>query len=200
MPTIRKVIAGKRAKVNGSNFENLLKFSAVKKMWTVTRIPDGCKQLGGRRLIRVRTPFDFVFTRWGCSIFVDAKTTRAKTFSRTQITPHQIFHLKEIEQDGFAAGYIVNFSTLNKTVFFSATVLGNLRHQSGLDPEQGIDIGTNEIVLLHLISLDQPLKEHLELLRLKKQACSPESRKIASALLESVACGSEDIDPNKIEP
>jgi hypothetical protein len=204
MAIIKNIVRGKKAKVNGQRFEIFLENSAARKMWTVTRIPDGCRQVGPNKLLRVRTPFDFVFTRWGKAVFADAKSTQTKYFSKSALTPHQIEQLKDIENDGFAAGYIVNFSTLNLVVFFSATLLSEIKTRDSVGPEQGILIGNDEVINLQLIFEDALLKGRLLELQEKKRACSPESlsaaRSALSQTLESVAHDHSSNDPEKPEP
>jgi len=150
MPTIKKVIAGKKAKYSGIRFEEFLKSCAYKQKWEVIQIPSGCRSLGRNKLIRVATPFDFVFAKQGKCLFIDAKSTTAKSFSKSMITPHQALSLSMVEKQGFYAGYIVNFSNLNKIVFFSARHLLETRINESLCYKQGVIIGDSKRIDLDM--------------------------------------------------
>lgn len=93
------------------------------------------------KMIRISTPFDFIFIKGDKVIFTDSKTRKEGFFSHSMITHHQVRVLKEIEGHGHKAGYIVVFSTLSKIVFFSATQLWCLRPGESLKPDDGILLG-----------------------------------------------------------
>lgn len=152
MKTIKRIIAGRQAKRRGESFENLLHGEAYRKGWQVIKIPDGCKQVSAAKTIRVRTPFDFIFVKENKALFIDAKTTKAKSYSTSQLTPHQIKTLSDLDANGFIAGYIINFTELNITAFFSGYDLHWLLKQStSFTPQDGVIIGTNSIIDLEII-------------------------------------------------
>lgn len=148
-------IGGMKAKKRGDAFENLLRGEAQRTRWVIVSIPTGCKVLGKNRFIRVATPFDFVFVKSGYILFADAKTTIGKTFSKSMITKHQVDHLLQIHNEMICAGYIVNFTTLNTTVFFDALTLDSLKAGESLTPNQGIHMGNNSIILLSRVFKEQ---------------------------------------------
>ena len=145
---MNKIIAGKRAKHNGNYFENFLKSCAYRDKWEVLQIPNGCKTLGKNNLIRIPSPFDFVFCKNQKAIFADAKTTERSTFSRSQINVNQSFSLSRLEAQGFIAGYIVRFSKQKEVFFFSAAILSGLKPQESLSPKDGVFIGND--IHIHL--------------------------------------------------
>lgn len=151
MPKLSKVLAGKKAKHAGNVFEHWLKVTALSQRFEVIQIPNGCKTLGKNRLIRVKTPFDMLIAKDREVVFLDAKSCAGKCFSRSAITPHQAFALSGLEGQGFLAGYLVHFTTLNIVSFFSATHLLNLKLNDSLKPEQGIVIGNSKEMNLNLL-------------------------------------------------
>lgn len=151
MAKLLKVIQGKRAKINGDFFENQLHREALNRGYSVIKIPSGCKSLGLGKLIRVATPFDFVFTKSSRVIFIDAKTTKTNTFTNSKVTPHQLSALYEQEKQGICAGYIVHFQNTNKIVFFSATRLKSLSLGQGLKQDDGVLLGIDFKINLDLI-------------------------------------------------
>lgn len=154
MPTIRRVLAGKKSKLNGQMFENLLESSAYRQGWEVIKIPDGCRQIGQGKMIRISSPFDFVMVKKGHCLFIDAKSCIAKSFGNSMITPHQVLKLSRVQACGFLSGYICNFSSLNKVVFFPASQLYGLKHMESLKPEMGVMIGDRENINLNLLVQD----------------------------------------------
>lgn len=151
VPKLGRIIAGKRAKSNGLQFENCLITSANREGWHHIQIPAGCKRVSAKKIIMVRTPFDFVFMKNSHCMFIDAKRTSNKTFQHSQLTVHQIIELKRCEAQGFPAGYIVNFNELNLCVFYSATELSKVTRRASLDPQDGIYVGDNWRVSLNSI-------------------------------------------------
>ena len=59
--SIKRQLGGKKAKRNGQSFERNLIIEASYQDFAHIQIPDGCRQLGFNKLIRVKSPFDFVF-------------------------------------------------------------------------------------------------------------------------------------------
>ena len=96
-------------------------------------------------------------------IFCDAKTTKTKKYNFSAITPHQAYYLKEIEAQGYKSGYIVNFSELGQTVFFSGTQISNLKARTSLSPDEGILLGNNSVINLQRIFEQKPEVLDLEL-------------------------------------
>ncbi len=158
MATIRKIKAGYKAKANGQIFEAFVKSCAQKQGFKVTQIPLGAKQIGGGKLIRVRTDFDFILWKNGFAVALDAKSTTHENFATDSLTSHQVLSLKEIEDQGFIAGYLVYFSELERVVFYSATQLSQMRFRQSLKPENGIQCGRiNKMDFSPILALAHPL-------------------------------------------
>lgn len=106
MSSIVRSFAGLKAKRNGDNFEAL--FEARCRMYDVhyEKVPNGCKQVAPNRVIRVRTPFDYILAFEGKSAVVDLKSCEARSFGFSKIVPHQLQALKNLSI-GMIAGYVV---------------------------------------------------------------------------------------------
>lgn len=150
-----QVIKGKRNKTRGEQFENLLKSHAGIDGWLAIRIPDGAKQISHTQIIRVFSPFDFVFLKNKAAIFCDAKTTTAKTFAKSTINPKQAQWLESVSKKGFHAGYVIYFETLGSVSFFPSQML-TAPGRGSLKPEDGISIGTRQVIELDKI-LETPI-------------------------------------------
>jgi penicillin-binding protein-related factor A (putative recombinase) len=174
---INRIIAGKKAKSRGANFEMVLHKSALFDKFTVVRIPDGCKRSRGT-IYQVQSPFDFIFAKNGQVIFVDAKTTSSKSFSYSQIKIHQLVNLKNLEYkagnlQSIFAGYVINFAEENKTIFASASLLANTMRKQSLKSTDGILIGDNYQVALNIILKEQPKSPQSPDLQEKNQQQNP---------------------------
>lgn len=108
------------------------------------KIPSGCRWVSGVKAVPVKTPFDFVLIKGGKSIFCDAKTTLDKTWSYSSNDPKQVHWLSECAKGGCRAGYIVNFRSISKIIFFSVEKLSGLRPRESLSPEQGINLSDDK--------------------------------------------------------
>ena len=123
IPSLNKRLLGLRSKRMGESWENLFFSTAISQRIAITRVPDGCKQLGPKRIIRVKTPFDWIVTYKGRTALIDTKSTDAETFPNSQIDESQMKHLLSQEIGGAIAGYIIWFRTLNQVVFVPASSL-----------------------------------------------------------------------------
>lgn len=106
MGTLKRKVAGKRAKYAGVGFERVFESLCAIEGVGCVRIPDGCRQVGGGKMIRVPTPFDYCLCFGGRAAFVDTKTTESQTFAYSMITPHQLRSLAELSPGG-RAGYVI---------------------------------------------------------------------------------------------
>ena len=108
-------------------------------------MPDGCKQLGSFKLIRVQSPFDFVLCnrRTNHFVFCDAKTVQTNTFVPSMIKEHQVNELEKFDGlNSSKAGYLISFDKLSKAAFFDTEALRTcVRTGKGLRPENGIALG-----------------------------------------------------------
>jgi hypothetical protein len=120
LKTKTRQFSGRQAQSNGAIFEAMFFTAAARQGMTATRIPDGCKQLPNRRIIRVKTPFDWMLTHNGQAIVCDTKRNDAKTFPHARIDHFQVHHLLLNYARGINAGYIVWLATQDLTMFVPA--------------------------------------------------------------------------------
>lgn len=128
----------------GNGFEG--RFSDACKLggWQVTRIPDGCKQLSAFKIVRVKSPFDFLLTiAPTLSLYCDAKTTIGDRFTYSAINQDQLSELLRIENSGHVAGFVIEFRQVNKVCFASASKLALLTLRESLKWSDCVDLGPN---------------------------------------------------------
>lgn len=130
---MRRKIAGAEAKKRGQNFELFLQRKLGALGWHVIRIQDGCKTIGrgGRRLLRVRQPFDYVALGPNkVDLFFDCKRrSRGKrvvpSMFNGESTEHQIKELSKVAMFKRPAGFVVLLDEIEQ-VFFVPVVGGKV--------------------------------------------------------------------------
>ena len=129
--TLSRSQAGLKAKRYGEYFEALFKSACLARRIAVTRIPDGCKQLGQNRIIRVRSPFDWIVSKNGTTALIDTKTQEGKAFPNSKIDSHQVSELLPHETNGSIAGYVVWLREIDQIIFIPSTVLIKAQRDRG---------------------------------------------------------------------
>lgn len=151
-------------KRNADGFENIVLGCAQRSGFVCLRIPNGCRTVG-KKIVRTKSPFDFVASMKTGSgmfpektIFFDAKTTELQKFPAAKITDHQLVHLLQLERAGYNAGYLVRFESLNESIFFPAKVLDDHRiSRAAIHPFSGIKLGSaNDFRLTEIAYFGKP--------------------------------------------
>lgn len=116
----------------GSFFEKIFFYgcSRVNGM-AVTRFPDGCRVLGKNRVVRVKTPCDWILSYGGMTAMLDTKTTSTDSFAYSKIEPHQIEEMVKHQVAGAKAGYIIWFRKSDDVIFVSSLLLHGLLSKRG---------------------------------------------------------------------
>jgi len=128
---IKNVLRGAQNQHVGAAFEATFHDACTREGIAITRMPDGCKQVGATRLIRVKTPWDFILTRNGKTAFIDTKTTSDDTFPFKSIEPHQAEAMYRHDCEGtpnVIGGYVIEFRKINQVIFVPAMHLHNALH------------------------------------------------------------------------
>jgi penicillin-binding protein-related factor A (putative recombinase) len=135
---------GKASKTEGRLFENQLQTNASRLSWQCVRLPEGGRFLSNTKFIKVKSPFDFILSKAGCTVAVDTKSTKSSTFSYSELNTNQVTQLHNLWTGGTQSGYIVNFRTSNQVVFFNAQTLKRTLPGTSLKPEDGLLLGTSD--------------------------------------------------------
>ena len=149
MPTLSRVRGGIDANAWGKAFENMVVRSGIKHGITVIRIPDGCETRRGARgprVVRVRSPFDFVLLKRTQAVVFDAKTTAETTFKYSNLTEHQLGSLKRCSEQAKNAGYLVFFRNFDEVVFYNIDILSALRPGKSVKPGDGMILGRSSSI------------------------------------------------------
>lgn len=145
---------GSRNKRSGTAFENLFYNECRRQKINIIRFPDGCKTIGttfGFRLVRVKTPFDFILSLPGKCVFVDTKSCSGNNFNHSDIEEHQAVELLGLHADGHRSGYVVYFNKHKKVIFYNANQLIKCGFGESLKIEDGKYLG--DITCLKLNTL-----------------------------------------------
>lgn len=140
-------MAGNASRIQGLQFENILKFHAKHQGIHAEPMPIAAKRFG-RKIIQIKSNFDFILIYKGVSIFIDCKTYDSNTLSFSKITPHQMYALSTIEDAGCRSGYLCHFRPNNSVIFFEASKLRSLQPTKSLTEADGIYIGPYENMCL----------------------------------------------------
>lgn len=125
----------------GSSFEKFFKRRLEINGWDVVRIPDGAKQLGQNKIIRVKSPFDFVATSINKAFFCDTKTTIGETYPYSAINKDQVDKLLKIEQSGFISGFVIHFRQNDTYGFASAKQLSEVMPGQSIKSKETVSLG-----------------------------------------------------------
>lgn len=136
-------MAGRKAQANGAAFEALFLRACSFHAIVCTRIPDGCKQLPNNRLIRIKTPFDWVLSHNQNVALIDTKSNETSRFPHSLIDPAQALTLVRHHKEGTTSGYIVWLKKTDSLLFIPANILCVAMQQKG---SMGTDTpGTTEL-------------------------------------------------------
>lgn len=144
-------IRGLKAKREGDGFEHVLIYTAKSQGVYPIRMPNGCKRVGPKKLIQIKTDFDFILIYEGQTLFLDCKSFDSDRISHSQLTPHQVHALATIKDNQCEAGYLVCFRKAQSVNFFNAHELLNLNPGSSLTFKQGQILGSPEYFNLQLL-------------------------------------------------
>lgn len=112
----------------GDLFERLFHLQCARTRGiAVTRFPDGCKVLRQNKIVRVKTPWDWVVSFNGKTALIDTKTTEGDSFPHSKIEDHQIREMVTHSEAGNnTTGYVIWFRKSDGVYFASSLLLNNL--------------------------------------------------------------------------
>lgn len=125
MAKASKILAGRRAQHTGNAFEQMFETACYRQSIQFTRVPDSCKQLA-TRIIRIKSPFDYIITYQGVTAVIDTKTKDADTFPNSMIDEDQVNNLAKHDQRPTRSGYVVYLRKAERIIFIPVKLLANL--------------------------------------------------------------------------
>jgi penicillin-binding protein-related factor A (putative recombinase) len=137
--SVKRIMAGKKAKIAGDNFESLFENQCLVQSISVVAIPNSCKRVSRFKLIQIKSPFDFVLCYKKRAAFIDTKSTKQKTFSHSMIDQHQVRELSKLSPGG-VSGYII--ALLDKVYFVDVSILKETKPGSSVDFTRALYLGT----------------------------------------------------------
>ena len=135
--------AGKKAKAQGKIFEDIFEracLALAEGGLVCTRVPDGCRQVGRDhrgmpRLVRMKSPWDWVVTWNGTTALFDTKSKGSKAFGFSDVDGDQARELWKHEDAGGVAGYVVWLRESGNVIFIPAHMLvANLGARGSFTP------------------------------------------------------------------
>lgn len=157
----------------GKLFEDTFQNMCISVGLAITRFPDGCRSGGLRRLIRVKTPWDWILTYRNHASFLDTKTNAEATFPHSKIEKHQVEEMMKHRQTAIC-GYVCWLREVSTVIFVPAVVLYDklgVRGSIAVGDHGVVTIGelalvegtedrlNGELVLSRIFSGAQPLKK-----------------------------------------
>jgi len=139
MATLKRIRGGAIARAAGNSFEDFFDAKCNGAGIAVTRMPDGCRQVGPKRLIRVKSDFDWVLSFHGKAALIDTKTFGShNTLRPSDLTPHQVDALYRHWQHDTISGYIVWFRKVDYIGFAWAKLLRDIVETGQSIPHTGL--------------------------------------------------------------
>lgn len=137
------VLRGKKNKSQGRAFEHMFEHSLRKHKFAYDKMPDGCRQLGAFKLIRVKTPYDWIITLSGRTALIDTKSFIGDKLIPSQVTPHQAQSMRLHANRGAIAGYVIWFRDHNSVRFAESCVLDQITaSKTGILFSYLVDLGS----------------------------------------------------------
>lgn len=118
----------KNAKRVGNGFEIVFSRMCSSVGVLVTRVPDGCRCVGKNKLIRVKTPFDWIISWYDRSALIDTKSTDKNYLQVSEIKEHQAAELQK-HSLSLCSGYVVRFTGSKRVCFIPVARLIRSLHE-----------------------------------------------------------------------
>jgi len=147
---------GPRNRVKGLTFEKTVEWACRRQSIKFIRMPMGARPVRGRggrpQLIAIKTFLDYILIKDGKSIFLDCKSFEGDSLSYSMLTLHQIHELKDIQNYGAKAGYLVHHRKSDQVCFYLADKLCDLGPRESISPAAAAFIlGSGELFDLSVL-------------------------------------------------
>lgn len=141
---MNRCLAGRKAQSSGAGFERVfMQMCAMHKVGCV-QIPPGCRT-AGKRLLRVKSPTDFIISHANVRTIVDCKTIDSGNFSFSMIVPHQLAAFRELG----SGGYVLR--TKGLVYFIDWKLLAALKPHGSVDLRSAVLLGEEYVFNPRLI-------------------------------------------------
>jgi penicillin-binding protein-related factor A (putative recombinase) len=123
---------GVTQKAFGNLFEDLFEMNCRRiPDMALTRFPDGCRIVGQNKIVRIKTPCDWVLSYKGGSALIDTKTTETNSFPHSKICPHQVNEMAMHSRAGAKSGYVVWFRESDEVYYLPSLYMNDLKDVRG---------------------------------------------------------------------
>lgn len=139
-----KKIQGALARQVGQDFEDMFTARCNYSKMVCVRIPDGGKTIKVKNILRVvktKSPFDFIIGQNGKNAAIDCKTVQGKSFAYSSIDNSQLKWLS-YTSNTMVSGYVVWFRETDDVVFFNHKLLAGLKKRESLKYCEGLALGS----------------------------------------------------------
>lgn len=140
----------------GKGFEHIFEITARLNGILPLNMPLAARRIGLKRLIQVKSPFDYVIMKNGRSAFIDCKTFNSVNITYSQLTTHQVEILARIQETNQVAGYVCWMRRSNMVYFIPGKTLAMLNPGQSLDLKNEKCLGSIEKMDLNAL-FDYPL-------------------------------------------
>lgn len=136
---------------HGKSFEDLFRICSLRCNIAISRMPDGCRQLG-RKIVRVKTPFDWIISYQKQIALIDTKTIQGERFPYSAITEHQVTEMKNHSLQGSICGYVV-WTRKNDQIFFveAITLFQSLSMRGSFSAQENRVLGNSHYFDIRLL-------------------------------------------------
>jgi hypothetical protein len=148
---LNKIRSGRMAQAGGASWESMFEIKCKMQRFECTRVPDGCRQLGPKKIVRVVSPWDYVISSPAGVALLDTKVCQ-NNFPHSGIVDHQVDEMVKHRRNGVEAGYIIWMRLADTVLYARADLLATWRKTKGsVHPDNCVFLGTYESMDLRKI-------------------------------------------------
>lgn len=137
-------LGGRLAQSHGAGFERVfMQMCAMHRVGCV-QIPAGCRT-AGKRLVRVKSPCDYVISYANVRTVIDCKSLEGGNFTFSHVVPHQLNTFRTLQ----SGGYVLRLK--DQVYFIPWQVLDKLKPRDSVNLEDCVHLGKEYIFNPRLI-------------------------------------------------
>jgi penicillin-binding protein-related factor A (putative recombinase) len=125
-------MGGIKSQTFGSLFEGIFarRARSVRGL-ALTKFPQGARIVGKNKIVKIKTPCDWILTFNGVTALIDTKTTDATSFPFSKIKPHQVDEMLKHYIAGSVSGYVIWYRKTDDVIFVPSHILKSLIYIKG---------------------------------------------------------------------